>query len=125
MSTKYTVPSLPHRYDGLQPHNFAEIMELHPAKHHHAYVDGAKAAIEKLIDARAKDDFTNVAAIERQLVFNVSGHILHSIFWRTLSPEGGGSPRGGLALAIERDFGGFTAFERQLRQTATTIMGSG
>jgi Fe-Mn family superoxide dismutase len=123
--TRYTLPALPYDYDALEPHIAAEIMELHHDKHHRAYVDGANQAIERLIEARAKDDLTNVAAIERQLAFNVSGHILHSIYWRNLSPDGGGLPKGGLALAIERDFGGFTMFEKQLRQTAATIMGSG
>jgi superoxide dismutase, Fe-Mn family len=123
--TRYTLPPLQYGYDALEPHISAEIMQLHHDKHHQAYVDGANAAVERLIEARAQDDFRDVTAIERQLAFNVSGHILHSIYWRNLSPDGGGPPRGGLALAIERDFGGFSAFERQLHHTAATIMGSG
>ena len=123
--TRYTLPPLPYSYAALEPHISAEIMELHHDKHHQAYVDGANKAIDALIEARAKDDLRNVATLERQLAFNVSGHILHSIFWRNLSPDGGGQPGGGLALAIERDFGGFGAFEKQLRQVAATIMGSG
>ena len=123
--TRYTLPALPYDHDALEPYISGEIMELHHDKHHQAYVDGANQAIETLMEARGKDDFTNIATIERQLAFNVSGHILHSIFWRNLSPDGGGLPRGGLALAIERDFGGFTTFEKQLRHTAATIMGSG
>jgi len=123
--TRYTLPPLPYSYAALEPHISAEIMELHHDKHHQAYVDGANKAIDALIEARAKDDLKNVATLERQLAFNVSGHILHSVFWRNLSPDGGGQPGGGLALAIERDFGGFGAFEKQLRQVAGTIMGSG
>jgi len=123
--TRYTLPPLPYGYAALEPHISAEIMELHHDKHHQAYVDGANKTVEALIEARAKDDLRHVAALERQLAFNVSGHVLHSIFWRNLSPEGGGKPEGGLALAIERDFGGFGAFEKQLRQVAATIMGSG
>ena len=123
--TRYTLPPLPYGYAALEPHISAEIMELHHDKHHQAYVDGANKAIAALFEARAKDDLKNVATLERQLAFNVSGHILHSIFWRNLSPDGGGQPGGGLALAIERDFGSFAAFEKQLRQVAGTIMGSG
>jgi Fe-Mn family superoxide dismutase len=123
--TRYTLPPLPYDYDALEPHISAEIMELHHDKHHRAYVEGANEAIEDLIEARSRDDLRNLAAFERRLAFNVSGHILHSIFWRNLSPDGGGPAAGALGLAIERDFGGFTAFEKQLHQTATTIMGSG
>ena len=123
--TRYTLPPLPYDYAALEPHISGEIMELHHDKHHQAYVDGANKAIEALVEARAKDDLKNVATLERQLAFNVSGHILHSIFWRNLSPKGGGRPGGGLGLSIERDFGSFGAFEKQLRQVAATIMGSG
>jgi Fe-Mn family superoxide dismutase len=125
MTTRYTLPPLAYGYDALEPHISRQIMELHHDKHHRAYVDGANAAIEKVIAARAKEDFTNLAAIERALSFHVSGHILHSIFWRNLSPAGGGAPRGGLASAIDRDFGSFDKLKKQLIQTAATIMGSG
>lgn len=68
---------------------------------------------------------TRVAAVERQLAFNLSGHILHSIFWLNLTPGGGGEPDGELAEAIQRDFGGFNNLKRQLNEVAATIMGSG
>lgn len=123
--TRYTLPPLPYAYDALEPYISAEIMELHHDRHHKAYVEGANAAIEELIHARARDELTNVATLERQLAFNVSGHILHSMFWQNLSPEGGGLPRGALELAIERDFGSFEMFEKQLHRAAGTIMGSG
>lgn len=123
--TKYTLPALPYETGALEPHISAEIMELHHDKHHGTYVEGANRAIEALTAARAKDDFTGVAALERALAFNVSGHILHSIFWRNLSPDGGGRPKGELARAIERDFGSFNSFQKQMIQTASTIMGSG
>ena len=65
--TTYTLPPLPYAYDALEPHISAEIMELHHDKHHQAYVDGANRAVEMLNEARAKDEFTNIAALERQL----------------------------------------------------------
>jgi Fe-Mn family superoxide dismutase len=123
--TKYTLPPLPYEYRALEPHISGEIMQLHHDKHHRAYVEGANLAIEKLIAARASDDYSGVAALERALAFNVSGHILHSIFWRNLSPHGGGQPSGTLASAIDEDFGSFPAFQKQMIQTASTIMGSG
>jgi Fe-Mn family superoxide dismutase len=123
--TRFKLPSLPYDYEALEPHISGEIMELHHDKHHRAYVDAANQALEKLIAARAKDDYTSLAALERAVAFNVSGHILHSIFWRNLSPDGGGEPAGELGKAIARDFGDFGHFKKQLVQTAATIMGSG
>jgi Fe-Mn family superoxide dismutase len=123
--TRFKLPPLPYDYEALEPHISGEIMELHHDKHHRAYVDGANQALEKQIAARAKDDYTSLAALERAVAFNVSGHILHSIFWRNLSPDGGGEPAGELGKAIARDFGDFAHFKKQLVQTAATIMGSG
>ena len=100
-------------------------MELHHDKHHAGYVNGANAALERLDEARTKEQFDRIPALERSLAFNLSGHILHSIFWRNLSPQGGGEPTGELKAALERDFGGFAAFRRQLNEVAGSIMGSG
>src|SRR5262249_52926757 len=70
-------------------------------------------------------DFTQIAWLEKALAFNVSGHVLHSLFWRNLSPRGGGKPDRDLATAIQRDFGSFERFRDQLTAAASTIMGSG
>lgn len=123
--TRYTLPPLPYGYDALAPQLSEETVRLHHDHHHRACVEGANEAIDRLSEARARSDLTNLVALERQLAFNVSGHILHSLFWRNLSPAGGGAPEGAIALAIERDFGDFPAFQEQLYQTAATIMGSG
>ncbi len=100
-------------------------MQLHHDRHHRNYVTGANRAMEKLIEGRQKHDFTHLAALEKELAFNVSGHALHSIFWQNLSPDGGGLPTGELASAIDDDFGSFELFKEQLINTAATIMGSG
>jgi Fe-Mn family superoxide dismutase len=122
---KYTLPDLPYDYGELEPHISGEIMELHHDKHHLAYVKGANQAIEQLAEARATHDVARVASLERALAFHLSGHVLHSIFWMNLSPDGGGRPTGQLAAAIERDFGSFDAFQAELNQAAATIFGSG
>jgi Fe-Mn family superoxide dismutase len=121
----YTLPDLRYDYGALEPHISAEIMRYHHDKHHAAYVKGANETLEKLADARRKCDFKTIALLERQLAFNVSGHILHSIFWCNLSPDGGDRPINGLATQIDTDFGSFDAFQEQLTQVANTIMGSG
>ena len=123
--TTYTLPELQYSYSALEPHISGAIMELHHDKHHAAYVKNANSVIEQLDEARAKGDYTRLAALERALAFNLSGHILHSIFWTNLTPQGGGQPDGELASTITRDFGTFDNFKRQLTEVASTIMGSG
>ena len=125
MTPRYTLPALPYGYAALEPHISAEILKLHHDKHHRAYVEGANETFEKLADVRDRGDFDHIAALEKALAFHVSGHVLHSIFWQNLSPDGGGEPDGALADAIERDFGNFAAFKEQMIHVANTIMGSG
>jgi Fe-Mn family superoxide dismutase len=121
----YRLPDLPYNHSALEPHISGRIMELHHDKHHATYVEGANKALEQLDEARAKGDFTRLAALEKALAFNLSGHILHSLFWQSMMPKGGGKPEGELAEALQRDFGGFDQFKKQLSQTAATVMGSG
>jgi len=122
---KYTLPDLPYDYGALEPHISGKIMQLHHDKHHRAYVTGANDALDALADARARNDFSRTAALERQLAFNVSGHVLHSLFWQNLAPGAGGEPTGALADQVKRDFGDFSRFRAELISAAATIMGSG
>jgi superoxide dismutase, Fe-Mn family len=122
---KYVLPDLRYDYGGLEPHISGKIMELHHDKHHAGYVKGANEALEKLDEAREKEDFTRVAAIERSLAFNLSGHVLHSVFWQNLTPKAGDRPTGALAESIKQDFGSFDKFKKQMKEVAGTIMGSG
>src|SRR5882672_10470695 len=123
--SKYTLPDLPYDYAALEPHISARIMQLHHDKHHQAYVTGANAALEGLAEAREKNDFSKIAALERALAFHVSGHVLHTLFWQNLAPKAGGEPSGALGDQIKQDFGSFQALRNQLTQAAMTIMGSG
>jgi Fe-Mn family superoxide dismutase len=122
---EYTLPDLQYDYGALEPHISGRIMELHHDKHHGGYVKGANTTIEKLEEAREKEDFDRLGALEKALAFNLSGHVLHSLFWQNLSPKGGERPTGELAAAIKRDFGSFEKFRKQLTAAASTIMGSG
>jgi superoxide dismutase, Fe-Mn family len=121
----YTVPDLPYAYSALEPHISGKIMELHHNKHHAGYVKNANSALEQLDEARHAEDFTRITALERALAFNLSGHILHSIFWKNMTPKGGGTPQGDLAEAINNHFGEFRLFRKQMTEVASTIMGSG
>ena len=122
---KYTLPDLSYDYGALEPHVSGKIMQLHHDKHHLAYVNGANTATEGLAEARSKNDFAKIAALEKALAFHTSGHVLHSLFWQNLAPKAGGEPTGTLAEQINRDLGSFAAFKSQLTNAAMTIMGSG
>ena len=122
----YTLPDLPYDYAALEPHYSGEILELHHDKHHAAYVDGANAATEKLAEARDKDEFgPPLVGLERNLAFHVSGHLLHSLYWLNMSPDGGGDPDGDLATAIDKDLGGAKALKAHMSAVVGTVQGSG
>jgi Fe-Mn family superoxide dismutase len=121
----YSQAPLGYDFGALEPHVSGRIMELHYGKHHAAYVKGANTCLEQLHEAREKKDFGKLPLLEKQLGFHVSGHILHSIFWKNLSPKGGGAPSGALATAITKDFGSFDGFKAHLNAAAAGIMGSG
>ena len=121
----YRLPDLPYDPGALEPHVSGRIMELHHDKHHAAYVKGANTAIERLAETRAKGDFALISMLEKNLAFHVSGHVLHSVFWTNLSPDGGGEPDGPLASVVEETFGGLLPFRQQMTEAATTVQGSG
>ncbi len=124
-ATVYRLPDLRYDYSALEPHISGRIMELHHAKHHAAYVAGANRALERLQEARGSSDFTTLSMLEKNFAFNLSGHVLHSLWWECLSPEGGGEPGGWLGEQIDADFGGFEPFRRHMIEAAGTIQGSG
>ena len=124
MTDVYSLPDLPYDPGALEPHISGRIMELHHGKHHAAYVKGANTALEKLADIREKGDFSIISMLEKNLAFNVSGHVLHSVFWTNLSPSGG-EPTGELETALDETFGGFPAFKAHMTEAAATIQGSG
>lgn len=123
--TTYSLPSLSYDYDALEPSIDAQIMKLHHDKHHQGYVDGANAALENLMKMRESGSFEDIKHVKRDLSFNLSGHILHSIFWEVMSPDGGGTPAGDLATALKRDFGSISAFKREFSAAAKNVEGSG
>jgi Fe-Mn family superoxide dismutase len=123
--TTYTLPDLPYDYSALAPHISGQVMELHHSKHHQAYVTGANAALEQLEEARASGNLANINKLEKDLAFNLGGHINHSTFWQNLSPNGGGAPEGELAAVLEDAFGSFDAFKSHFTATALGVQGSG
>lgn len=121
----YVLPDLPYDYAALEPYYSARMLELHHDKHHNAYVDGVNATLEKLAAARASDDLGAIVGLEKTLAFHLSGHVLHTLFWKNLTPGGTGRPEGDLAAAIDEHFGSFDAFRNQLSKSASSVQGSG
>ena len=122
---KYELPELPYDYSALEPHYSAEVLELHHDKHHKAYVDGANTTFEKLGEARESGDFGTINQLEKNMAFHLSGHVLHSLFWTNMSPDGGGEPDGDLAAAVKEWFGSYDGFRAQLTEAAMNVQGSG
>jgi len=121
----YSLPPLGYHYYAFEPVLSSEMVDLHYNAHHAAYVKGANQAVEDLAEARSSGRYDSIAQLERNLAFNFSGHVLHSLLWRNLSPIGGGAPVGELAEEIERHFGSFAALKAQLNAVCTTLQGSG
>jgi Fe-Mn family superoxide dismutase len=127
----YSVPPLPYAYDALEPHIDKLTMEIHHDKHHQAYVDKVNAALEgtPLADAPIEDvleDLDKVPEAKRTAVRNNGGgHYNHSLFWESMSADGGGEPDGALAEAISSTFGSFADFQAKLKETGVNQFGSG
>jgi len=122
---QYALPDLAYDYSALEPSISGAIMELHHSKHHQTYVTGANTAIDALAEARDKGDLANVNKLEKDLAFNLGGHINHSIFWTNMSPNGGDKPTGDLAAAIDEHFGSFDKFTAHFTAVALGVQGSG
>ena len=127
----FEVPPLPYDYGALEPHIDRQTMELHHDKHHQAYVDKANAALEgtEHADAPVEDVIRNLSSLpsDKQAAVrnNGGGHLNHSMFWESMSPDGGGAPDGDLAAAIDEAFGSFDAFKEQFEAAGVGQFGSG
>lgn len=122
---KHELPTLPYDYNALEPYIDEETLHLHHDIHHKGYVDGLNKAEEKLEEARQSGDFALIKHWEREAAFHGSGHYLHSIFWTNMKPNGGGEPTGTIAEQINKDFGSFEAFKKQMTAATVTVEASG
>jgi Fe-Mn family superoxide dismutase len=121
----YTLPELSYDYGALAPAISGQIMELHHSKHHQTYVTGANTAIQQMAEARDSGNLANINKLEKDLAFNLGGHVNHSVFWTNMSPNGGDKPVGELASAIDDYFGSFEKFQAHFTATALGVQGSG
>ncbi len=128
----HQLPDLPYANDALEPHIDARTMEIHHDRHHAAYVNNLNAAIEGKSDLEAKSieeligDLDAVPEDIRTAVRNNGGgHANHSLFWEIMSGDGGGSPSGALADAINAKFGGVDGLKEQVNAAGAGQFGSG
>jgi Fe-Mn family superoxide dismutase len=105
----YALPELSYGYDALEPHVSRELLEVRHDAHHAAY---------------GERRFDYISRLAKSLAFNVAGHVLHSLLWKNLTPNGNGSPDDELEAQLERDFGGFASFKEQLTAAAAAVQGS-
>ena len=127
----YEVPPLPYEESALEPHIDAQTMQIHHDKHHQAYVDKVNAALEgtDLADKPIEEVIANLSQVpedKRTAVRNNGGgHLNHTLFWESMSPDGGGEPDGDLATAIAEAFGSFDDFKGKMKEAGVSQFGSG
>ena len=127
----FEVPPLPYDYNALEPTIDEETMRLHHDKHHQAYVDKANGALEgtEWADKPVEEVLQNLSSLPEDkqgpVRNNAGGHANHTLFWESMSPDGGGEPTGELAEAISAKFGSFDAFKEQFEANGVAQFGSG
>ena len=128
----HKLPPLKYSNNALEPHIDTRTMAIHHDKHHQAYVDNLNKALESYPDLQEKmtlellHDLESLPEEIRTAVRNHGGgHANHSMFWKSLSPDGGGTPQGNLADSINEAFGSFSDFKEAFTKAAMSVFGSG
>ncbi len=123
----FELPKLPYAFDALEPHIDAETMEIHHDRHHKGYTDNLNKAIEGTdLDGKSIEEILkNLDMNNKAVRNNGGGYFNHDLFWKVMSPNGGGKPSGDLSKAIDDAFGSFDAFKEKLSEAAKTQFGSG
>ncbi len=123
----FELPQLPYAYDALEPHIDARTMEIHHGKHHNGYTNNLNAALAgtESEGKSIEDILANLEMSNGAVRNNGGGYYNHNQFWTAMSPNGGGTPTGDLAAAIDSAFGSFDAFKEEFSKAAATRFGSG
>jgi Fe-Mn family superoxide dismutase len=126
----FSVPDLPYDYAALEPHIDEATMRVHHDKHHQAYVDKVNAALEgtEWADRPIEEVLQNLDKLGDKATAvrnNGGGHYNHSLFWESMSPDGGGEPDGALADAIGSAFGSFSDLQGKMKDAGVNQFGSG
>jgi Fe-Mn family superoxide dismutase len=123
----FELPALPYAYDALEPHMDARTMEIHHSKHHNGYTTNLNNAVAgtELEGKSIEDILGNLDMDNAAVRNNGGGYFNHDLFWKVMSPNGGGQPTGELASAIDSKFGSFDEFKAAFAKAAATRFGSG
>ncbi|PZX58283.1 Fe-Mn family superoxide dismutase [Algoriphagus ratkowskyi] len=122
----FELPALPYATTALEPHIDAKTMEIHHGKHHNGYVTNLNNAIAGTdLENKSLEELLQIAGSNTAVRNNGGGHYNHSLFWKIMSPTGGGEPSGELADAINSKFDNFDAFKEEFNKAAATRFGSG
>lgn len=128
----YTLPDLPYGYSDLGTYISGDIMKLHHDKHHQAYVDKLNKAIDsapalkdRSLEALISDIANLPDTVQMAIRNNGGGHYNHALFWKWMSPDGGGEPSGDLAAAINEKYGNFQSFVDEFTTKSLSVFGSG
>ena len=121
---QYTLPPLPYATDALEPLYDSQTLQIHHDKHHQGYVNGLNATLQKLAQARDGGKFADVQALSESLAFNGSGHVLHTLFWNSMTPDGS-KPSADLQTAMRTSFGSVEACQQQFAAATKAVMASG
>jgi len=123
----FELPSLSYAYDALEPNIDARTMEIHHSKHHNGYTTNLNNAIAgtPLINKSIEEILSGLDMENKGVRNNGGGFYNHRLFWKIMSPNGGGTPSGALAEAIDKKFGSFEEFKTTFSKAAATQFGSG
>ncbi|AEA12009.1 Superoxide dismutase [Thermoproteus uzoniensis 768-20] len=127
---RYELPPLPYNLDALEPYISRDIVDVHYNGHHKGYVNGANALLErmeKIIKGELASGQYDIQGILRGLTFNINGHKLHDLYWKSMAPagKGGGKPGGRLADLINKQYGSFDKFKAVFTEAANSLPGTG
>ena len=122
----FELPNLPYAHDALQPHVDTKTMEIHHGRHHAAYIAKLNGAIEGTdMNGKSLDELMKHHSDNSAVRNNGGGHWNHSLFWKIMSPDGGGEPSGACAGALHSSFGSFDKFKEEFSAAAAVRFGSG
>ncbi len=122
----FKLPELTYNYDALEPHIDARTMEIHHGKHHNGYTNNLNNAIQGTnLEGKTIEEICSSTNLPEAIRNNGGGYYNHNLFWKSMSPDGGGKPSGDLAMAIDNSFGSFEKFKEEFSKAAATRFGSG
>ena len=122
----FELPKLPYDYNALEPHIDAKTMEIHHSKHHNGYTNNLNNAISNSDFAdKSIEQICSYPGLTDAIRNNGGGYYNHCLFWRIMSPSGGGTPHGKIGEAINETFGSFENFKDEFSKAAASRFGSG